>query len=163
LQADLIGLRGILETSTNKLSDAVASFDEAIEQKTLVLGAEHLQLAKLHIEESVALRLMGKFKEALDHLEIAQNINNVFFKPDHLFFARISLEKGITYLEKKDYISAHTELEYAANNYEAKPNQDLREHVKACKALAQYYTNMNYPTLAQAQLNSAKLIEAKIH
>jgi tetratricopeptide (TPR) repeat protein len=163
LKADMLGQQGMMERSQNKFTEAIASFDAALELKKSVLGEDHLELAKLYIEKAVALRLSGEPGKALAYLERALNINNLYFKADHLFFARIRLEKAWALLDKKDYISARKELGIALDNYKAKPSQDLREHAHTHEAFARYYKETGFSEDAIHEEEEAEKIRSRIN
>jgi len=163
LRADLLDQRGILETTRGEFDQAVKSFDEALELKRQVLDKANAELAKLLVDEAVALRATGKHKEALDNLEEAQNIINPLFNENHLFFARIFLEIGRTHYEKKSYVAAKEQLEDALKIYLAQPNQDLREHASVSETLGLVHLETGLASKASQLFGDALEIKKSIY
>jgi tetratricopeptide (TPR) repeat protein len=163
LKADLSDQRGILETTWGEFDLAVKSFDDALDLKRQVLDKTNAELAKLFVDKAAALRACGKHKEALDNLEEAQNIINPLFNENHLFFARIFLEFGRTYYDKKSYVAAKEQLEDALKIYLAQPNQDLREHAGASETLGLVHLETGLASKASQLFGDALEIKKSIY
>jgi tetratricopeptide (TPR) repeat protein len=72
-------------------------------------------------------------------LEAAQNIDNRYFDENHVYFARILLEQGQTYLDKKSIDVAQEHLKESLHIYDIQPNRNVKQHSDAAEALGQVY------------------------
>jgi tetratricopeptide (TPR) repeat protein len=163
LKANLLEQRGILEIKENNHSKAIESFDEAITIKENIPGRNEIDTEKLWVEKAVALRISGKYNEALLYLEKAQNINNLFLPEDHIYFARICLENGKTYYEKRSYPAGKEQLEEALKIYMAQPDQDLKEHADAAEMLGQIFLDTGFETEALPLIVDALGMKVRIY
>jgi tetratricopeptide (TPR) repeat protein len=140
LKSDLLTQRGILQDHKKEYDRAIESIEEAIKLRKDLLGDDDVELARLYIEKAVVLRHQGKYDDALADLEEAQNIENLKLKDEnHVYFARILLEQGQTYLAKKDYLSAQVHLKEALQIYDIKSNRNVKQRADAAEALGQVY------------------------
>ena len=119
---------------------AIESLEKAIKLKKNLLGDDNVEVARLYIEKAVVLRYQGKYNEALASLDAAHNIDNfLHLDENHVYFARILLERGQTYLDKKSIDAAQFHLQEALKIYDIQPNQNIKQHADAAEALGRVY------------------------
>ena len=136
LKSNLLEQRGILLVHKKEYDQAIESIEEAIKLKKDLLGDENVELARLYIEKAVVLRHQSKYNEALANLEAAHNIDNLhYFDENHVYFARILLEQGQTYLDKRSVLAAQEHLKEALKIYDIQPNRNVKQHADAAEAL----------------------------
>ena len=140
LKSDLLAQRGIIENYQKEFGRAINSLEEAIEIRKDLSGSDNVDLARLYIEKAMVLRHQSMFKEAFENLEVAQNIDNFLgFDENHVYFARILLEQGQTYLEKRNDYAAQEHLKEALRIYDIQPNRYVKQHADAIQALGRIY------------------------
>ena len=140
LKSNLLEQRGILLVHKKEYDKAIESVEEAIKLKKDLLGNENVELARLYIEKAVVLRHQSKYNEALANLEAALNIDNLLhFDENHIYFARILLEQGQTYLNKRSVDFAQEYLKEALKIYDIQPNRNIKQHADAAEALGRVY------------------------
>jgi tetratricopeptide (TPR) repeat protein len=98
----------------------------------------------LYINKASVLRHQGKYNDALANLDAAYNIDNLKFQDEnHVYFARILLEQGRTYLDKKSE-AAQAHLKEALQIYDNQPIRNLKQHAASAEALGRYYLEYDF-------------------
>ena len=161
--ADLLEQQGILESSKHNLERAIEKLDEAIALKEEVLGKKSVQIAKSYINKAEVLRQLGRYSDAFEYLEKAQNINNPHFSENHVYFARIFLESGRVYHHKRSFLAAKEQLEEARSIYKAQPGHERRESANASESLGLVYLETGYLSEAHELFKEALEIKMDIY
>jgi tetratricopeptide (TPR) repeat protein len=138
--------------------------EEAIKLRTDLLGDEDVELARLYVEKAVILRHQSKYNEALTNLEAALNIDNLhFIDENHVNFARILLEQGQIYLDKRSVDVAEEHLKAALYIYDIQPNRNVKQHADAVEALGRLYLQNGYIREASEMFNKVLEIRTAIY
>ena len=162
-RAYLLEQRSILNRNQYNYSSAIEDIDEAIKlKKEADDGKESVNIAKFYIEKAHVLRLLNKLNDSLDYLERAQNINNPHFTENHVYFARIFLERGRVYLCKKSHFNAKEHLEEALKIYRGQPELERREHAIASESLGLVFLETGYIDEASRLIKDAMNIKLEI-
>jgi tetratricopeptide (TPR) repeat protein len=164
LRSGLIAQRAILQDRNGQYDQAIKNVDEAISLRKDLLGENDVALAKLYIEKAVVLRHQSKYKDALENLTAAQNIDNLFhFDENHVYFARILLEQGRTHLDKNSLLIATEYLNEALRIYDSQPDGNVKQHADAVEALGQVYLISGRPREAFEMFEKAFQIRTAIY
>jgi tetratricopeptide (TPR) repeat protein len=164
LKSDLLAQRGILQAHKGEYGQAIEDIEEAIKLKKVLLGDDHVELARLYIEKAVVLRHQRKYDQALAYLEAAHNIdNNLHFSENHVFFARILLEQGQTHLGRKSILAALELLKEAIEIYDTQRRRNVKERADAAAALGRLYLENGYLREASERFKEAMDIRTTIY
>lgn len=163
LRSGLIAQRAILQDHNGEYDQAIESIDESIKLRKDLLGENDVALANLYIEKAVTLRHQSKYKDALENLTIAQNIDNLHFDENHVYFGRILLEQGQTHLDKNSLMIATDHLNEALSIYDKQSYPNVKQHADAAEALGQVHMRSGRPSDALEMFEKAFQIRTAIY
>jgi tetratricopeptide (TPR) repeat protein len=163
LKSNLLGQLGILLVYKKEYDQAIENVEEAIQLKKHLLGAENVELGRLYIEKAWVLRRLSKYNESFATLEATHNIDNLHFDENHIYFARILLEQGQTYLDKKSFWEAQEHLREALQIYDKQLNKNVKQHADAAEALGRSYLETGFLNEATEMFQKAMEIRTAIY
>ena len=104
-----------------------------------------------------------KYNEALDNLEAAQNIDNLHFDENHVYFARILLEQGQAHLGRESILAALEHLTEAIEIYNTQRRRNVKERADAVETLGRLYLENGYLREASERFKEALDIRNAIY